>query len=160
MNSASRPDTAEYVPTEAEIDQVVVQAVAAAAKGENIEALLEAMLASFPPDLRDKIRKKFSAALTKRGFHQPAKDAEVVPHSALGRIRDVFTLTAKQTLARIASLTRSRPDVAARIEEAGKMLIRNGVVLESVQLSEADLGTLAPSAGIKQTQERGGGRGA
>jgi len=138
---------------EQQLDTLVVQAVDAAAKGESIEQLLEVMLASIPSHLREKLRSKFSAALEKRKLRQPSKDADIASHTALARIRDIFAVTTRQAFDRIAALVRSRPDIASAIEQAGKMLMRNGVVADKLQVSEADLGAMSPSAGIAQAPQ-------
>lgn len=138
---------------------MIAKAVEAAAKGENIEQLLEMMLAMVPSTERDKIRRRFPAALKKRGMRQPASDADIGSHTAMERARNVFVLTAKQALARIMSLLRARPDIASKVEQAGKALTRHGVALDRRQMSEADIGTFGPSVGATQTtQDRGPGR--
>jgi hypothetical protein len=156
-----KQDDSEYYNPEEEdkqIDEMIAQGVAAATKGENISQLLEVILAAFSPEAKEKIRKKFSASLGKRGLKMPAADADIPSRATLVRIRDIFTLTAKQALDRIASLTRSRPDIAQTIKQAGEALMRNGVVVDKVQVSEADLGTMAPSAGLGKGQGQGTGR--
>ncbi len=48
-------DTGDYLPSEQELDEMVAKAVAAAAKGMNIEQLQETMVASLPNELREPI---------------------------------------------------------------------------------------------------------
>jgi hypothetical protein len=141
---------------EQQLDQMVAQAVEIAAKGENVEQLLEVILESFPTQAKEKLRKKFAAALAKRGLRQPAADADIPSRGAFARIRDMLALSARQALDRIIGLTRSRPDVAATIAQAGKILMKNGVVVDKVQVSEADLGTMAPATGVGQAPKQGG----
>ena len=58
------------------------------------------------------------------------------------------TLAYKQ----IAMLVRLRPDIAARIMQAGKALARNGVTADGVQISEFYLGRISPYVqGSRQT---------
>ena len=156
----SNSDTAQSrnPKEEQQLDQMIAQAVEVAAKGENVEQLLEVILESFPAYAKEKLRKKFAAALAKRGLKAPAADADIPSRGTFARIRNMLALSAKQALDRIAGLVRSRPDVAATITQAGRILMKNGVVVDKVQVSEADLGAMAPMAGVGKAQQ--GGRGA
>ncbi len=141
------------------LDQMIAKAVEAVAKGENPEQVLEVMLETLPANIRDNMRKKFSAALAKRKLRQPGREVADIPsHGTLARLRDMFAQSARQTLDRIKNLVRARPDIATAVSQAGKILVKNGVVVDRVQVSEADLGTFAPSAGIKGPAQ-GTGRG-
>jgi hypothetical protein len=153
-NSSSGSDNAKE---DQQLDQMIATAVAAAAQGESVASLLEVLLASFPPSAKDKIRQRFVAALKKRGLKEPL-EGEVPSRGAIARIRDMFAQSARQAIDRIVALVRSRPDVAASIAQAGKMLIKNGVIAERVDISEADLGSISPLAGtgkqVTQSTER------
>lgn len=147
---------------ESKIDQMIAQAVEAAAKGENIDQLLELLQSSAPASKKDAIKKKFAAALKKRGLRTPSGQvADTPPRSALDRLRNALAITAQQALERVVMLVRSRPDVAARVQEAGQMLARNGVTVDRIQIREAELGNLAPGVTAAKSQQRGDtGRGA
>lgn len=143
---------------EEDLDYMVEQAVEAAAKGENIEQLLDVMLASVTGARKDKLRKKFSAALKQRNMRTPSGDGDVPSRKTLARLRDVLAVTARQAYERVAALMRARPDLAERIQEAGNALAANGVTVERIQIiNEADLGTIAPTA-VGKSQTRGDGR--
>lgn len=144
---------------EQQVDEMIANAVALAAKGENIEQLLEVILESFPNQVKDKIRKKFAASLTKKGIRAPATDADIPSRGTFARIRDMLAQSARQAMDRITSLVRSKPDVAASIAQAGKILMKNGVIIDRVQVSEAELGTMAPATTIGKGQSQGQGTG-
>lgn len=146
---------------EAQLDQVIAQAVEAAAKGENVDQLLELLLSSATGSKKEKIKKKFAALLKKRGLKQPSGQVADIPaRSALDRLRNALTMTAQQAMERVRLLVRSRPDVAARINEAGQMLARNGVSVDRVQIRAADLGNLSPTITAKAQTRGDTGRGA
>ena len=157
-NNSSAPPNKQS-QEEQQMDQMVAQAVEAAAKGENVEQLLEALLSLLPNKAKDTMRSKFSAALKKRGLRQPTSDGtEIVSRPTLTRLRDIVTASMRQTMDRIAILLRNRPDIAKSVEQAGKILMKNGVIVERVNISEAELGNMAPIAGVgqkSQTTERG-----
>ncbi len=132
-----------------EIDRMVELAVNAAAKGENIEQLQEIMLVSLPAKMRESLKKKFAAALTKNKMRAPTGDADIPSRNALSRIRKIFTETARAAMQRVVGLMRSRPDLAAQVKQVGQALAKSGVVLDkSSQVTEADLGNISPTAGI------------
>lgn len=139
---------------EAQIDQMVAQAVEAAAKGENIEQLQEVMFSSLPSGQKDKIKKKFAEALKKRGLRQPTGDADLPSKSALIRMKLALAVTAQQAMDRVALLIRSRPDVAKAVKMAGQVLMRNGVKVDRIGMSETELGQISPVA-VGQAQTRG-----
>lgn len=146
---------------EAQLDQVIAQAVQAASKGENVEQLLEVMLSTVSGKLKDQVKKKFSAALKSKGLRQPTGEADVPSKSTLTRIRLTLALSAKQALDRVLLLVRARPDVANAVKQAGQILAENGVTVDKIQISEAELGNLT-SVAVARSQTRGGdtGRGA
>ena len=152
-------DTDEYTPSEQELDAMIAKAIAAAEKGESIEQLLEAMLASVPTSSRESVRKKFSQVLARKGLRQPASDAPIASRTMMIRIRDVFAVTARQALTRIAALLKSRPDIADVVSQAGKVLAGSGVLLVKGEVTEADLGTMSPpnvtKAATRETEGRG-----
>ena len=152
-NNQSDDEQSHDQQEEQEMNRLVAQAVEAAAKGEDVGQLLEFMLVQFTGPAKDRLRMKFSAALKKRGLRQPSSDADIPSRNTLARISNIFAVSAKQAFDRIVALVRSRPDIAATIDQAGKMLMKNGVILDTVQVSEADLGTMAPMGGINQTQQ-------
>lgn len=144
---------------EAQLDQVIEQAVQAAAKGENVEQLLEVMLSSVSGKLRDVLKQKFSAALKKRGLRQPSGEADIPSKSTLTRIRLALAISVKQAFERVLLLVRARPDVANAIKQAGQTLARNGVTVERIQISEAELGNLSAVTTAKSQQRNDTGRG-
>ena len=162
MASNNNSEDAAYFnkEEEAQLDQVIVQAVEAAAKGENVDQILELLLSTAQGSQKDKIKKKFAAALKKRGLKQPSGQAPDVPsRSALDRLRAALTITAAQALERVVMLVRARPDIAARIKEAGSALARNGVTVDRIQIREADLGSLSPTVTAKSQTRGDTGRG-
>lgn len=137
-----------------DLDIAVAQAVEAAAKGESIEQLLELMMSAVTGPRKDLLRKKFAAALKKRGLKEPRGDADVPSRNVLARLRDALAISAKQAFDRVAALMRSRPDLAARVQEAGRVLAQNGVTVDKIQISEAELGTIIPNS-MGKSQARG-----
>ncbi len=163
MTNDYNSEDAEYFNKEQESqqDQVVAQAVEAAAKGENIEQLLELMMASASGEQKEKIKKKFAAALKKRGLRAPKGDGADVPsRSTLARLRNALAISAQQAFERVVKLARARPDIATLVKQEGQVLASNGVMVEKIKIvSEADLGALAPTA-VGKSQARGdAGRG-
>ncbi len=139
---------------EQDVNQMVETAVNAAAKGASVEQLMEVMLASVSTEMRDKVRKRFTAALAKRGLRAPKKDADLASRNALSRVRQLLAVTAKQAMERVRNLMRARPDIAASVQQAGQVLMKNGVSVDRIQISEAELGTLAPrSVGQVRNQD-------
>ena len=158
-NSSSGEDSRHTDPEEQQLDDLISRAVQAAAKGENVEQLLEVMLASLPVSDKEKTRKKFSAALAKRGLRQPSGEPDVPSRQTLSRIRAALTTSTKQMIERIMQLVRARPDIAAQLKQAGTVLLRNGVMADKVvSMSEADLGTIAPTAVGRAQPERSAAR--
>ena len=155
-NTGSGGSANYFPPEEQSVDQLIEQAVQAASKGENIEQLLEAMQGTLPASMKDAVRKKFSQALAKKGLKTPGNDpADVPSRRTLARIREALAVSSRQMMDRIKLLVRIKPDVASRIQEAGRILVKNGVMQDKVSLTEADLGTMAPSAARSSTQDRG-----
>lgn len=148
----------EYIPSDKELDTMIATAVEAAAKGDNIEQLQEIMLAQIPAEARDKLRKKFAAVLAKRGLRQPTSYMVIPSQGAVARMRAMFAVTARQALDLILNLVRTRPDLAARIDAAGKTLARNGVVLDR-SLSDEGISNITPSVAVAKSADRSGGRG-
>jgi hypothetical protein len=148
----------EYIPSDKELDAMIATAVTAAGKGENIEQLQEIMLAQLPAEAREKLRKKFAAALAKRGLRQPTSHMVIPSQTTVARLRAMFTVTARQAIDRVMNLIRTRPDLAARIDAAGKTLARNGVVLDR-SLSDDGLNNVTPSVAVAKSTDRSGGRG-
>jgi hypothetical protein len=148
----------QFSTEEQSFDQLMSQAVEAAAKGENIEQILEVMLVQFSSKEKERVRKAFAAALAKRGLRQPSGDPDIAPRNTLSRIRNALAVSTKQMIDRIMLLVRLKPDVAARIQQAGRMLAKNGVAVDKTPLSEAELGTLSPTAAraTGRGQDRGG----
>jgi hypothetical protein len=144
---------------ETQTDQLVVNAVEAAAKGENADQLLEVMLNNVAPEQREDLRRKFAAALKKRNLKQPQGNSDVPSHSALERLREALTVTAKQAFERVLMLIKSRPEIAVQVERAGKILTQSGVTVERIQIREADIANVTPgTAGLTQIRnepERG-----
>ncbi len=143
-------------------DLVIDHAVEAAAKGENVEQLLEIMLVSIPANRRNAVKAKFIAALKKRGLRAPSKDADIPSRKTLDRLRNALTITAKEAYNRVLALVAARPDVAARIKQAGEILAKNGVTAEKIQMiRESELGTISHNApGVSQSfRDTGQGRG-
>src|SRR5581483_440898 len=89
---------------EAQQDMLVEHAVEAAARGENVEQLLDVMLASVSGAQKDKVKGKFIAALKKRGLRVPGKDADVPSRNALDRLRNALTITAREAYERVMRL--------------------------------------------------------
>ncbi|HEU5047943.1 MAG TPA: hypothetical protein VFT64_08895 [Rickettsiales bacterium] len=139
---------------EAQIDQMIAQAVEAAAKGENVEQLQEVMFSNLPAGQKDKIKKKFAEALKKRGLRQPSGEADVPSKSTLIRMKLALAVTARQAMERVMLLVRARPDVANAIKQAGQTLARNGVTVDRIGMSETELGQISPVS-VGQAQTRG-----
>lgn len=137
---------------EEDIDQIVARAVEAAVKGENIDHLLEVMLAKLPAPQKEKLRKKYAAALRQRGLREPKSSADFPAKSALTRLQNALTTSARQAYERVVALIRLRPDIASRVAEAGQILARHGVTVEKIRISEADLGASTPSQSVGQAQ--------
>lgn len=136
------------------LEQLIAKAVDAAAKGENVDQILEVMLTSLPVAFKEKARKQFAAALAKRGLKQPTGEADIPSRATLSRIREALSVSARQMMDKIAQLMRSRPDLAATIAQAGKVLAQNGVMSDKVTISEGDLGTIAPSTGTAKSGQQ------
>jgi hypothetical protein len=150
-----------FDPEEQSLDELIIKAVDTTAKGENVEQVLEVMLVSLPASEREKAKKKFSAALAKRGMRQPSGEPDIPSRTTLARIRASLSISTRQMIERIMQLVRSRPDIARNVQQAGKALLQNGVAADRVTVSEGDLGTMAPAAGAgKRQQDRGSGRNA
>jgi hypothetical protein len=71
----------------------------------------------------------------------------------------MLAITTRQMLDRIMQLMRSRPDIAAAIQQAGRALTQSGVKDDKVTVPEGDLGTIAPGTTVSKPQDRGAGRG-
>jgi hypothetical protein len=141
------------------LEQLIEKAVNAVAKGENVDQVLEVMLASLPAAFKEKARKSFIAALGKRGLKAPTGEADIPSRATLNRIREMLAITTRQMLDRIMQLMRSRPDIAAAIQQAGRALTQSGVKDDKVTVPEGDLGTIAPGTTVSKPQDRGAGRG-
>jgi len=159
--SGSNADNQSFNPEDQSVEELIAKAVEAVAKGENVEQVLEVMLASLPANAKEKIRKQFAAALAKRGLRQPSGEGDIPSRATLSRIRAALSVSTRQMMERIMQLVRSRPDIAAQLQQAGKALVQNGVMADRVaSVSEADLGTIAPSTAGKAQPDRGSGRSA
>lgn len=159
---ASNGDSIEYYnpkDIEKELDRLIEAAIKAAHKGENPEQLLDVMLTTVPGPVRDRLRKRFAAALKKQGLREPSGEADVPSRTARARLINLFTLSARQAMDRILALAKLRPDVATRIRQSGKVLARYGVVAESMRRSEVELGDMAPTVTVATTQDQGTTRG-
>ena len=154
---------AEYYDTkdmEKEIDRRVDLAVKAAAKGENVEQLQEIMMVSLPAKMRESLKKKFAAALTKHKLKVPTGEADVPSRNTLSRIRKIFMETARAAMQKVTNLMRARPDLAAQVRQVGQALAKSGVALDrTAQISEVDLGQISPTAGIGSARGQQGGKG-
>jgi hypothetical protein len=157
--STHAPGAQKLDPQEQSLDQLIDKAVEAAAKGENAAQILEIMLLELPANERDKAKKRFAAALAKRGLRAPGGEADIPSRTVLARIRRALALSTRQMMERILMLVRLRPDLAARIQQAGRVLAKHGVQADKVTVTESDLGTIVPSAGIAAAPDRGAGRG-
>jgi hypothetical protein len=155
-------NTQSYDLDEQPLDDLIAKAVEAAAKGENVEQLLDVMLAALPAKIKEKARKAFAAGLAKRGLRQPSGEADIPSRATLSRIRAALSVTTRQMIDRISRLLRSRPDIASSIQQAGQVLAKNGVRDDKVTVSEAELGTMAAPAvaAAKPQKDQGTGRGA
>ena len=130
---------------EQRIEQMINQAVQAVARGENPEQLLEVMLLSVTGAEKEKLKKRFAAALASRKLRQPSNDAADIPsRGMLAKLQAILAVPAKQAFDKVMSLIRSRPDIAAIVAEAGQVLAANGVKVEKITITEADLGTIPP----------------
>ncbi len=141
------------------LDELVAKGVEAAAKGENVEQILEVMLAGLPNKAKEKARKAFSSALAKKGLRQPSGEADIPSRTTLSRIRSALAMTTQQMVDRITKLLKSRPDLVSNIQQAGQMLVRNGVRNDQVSMTDADLGTMAPTVTVAKSQQRDQGAG-
>jgi ribosomal protein L12E/L44/L45/RPP1/RPP2 len=143
----------DYIPTEEELDTLVIRAVAAALEGDSIEELLEALLSSVPMSVRETVRRKYAALLKAKGLRAPGKSEDIASRETVARIRALFALTSAQILARIQNLLRARPDIAATVREAGQTLLSHGVTVEEI-VSESDLGVIAPATSLGKAAPR------
>jgi flagellar motor protein MotB len=153
--SANHQEDEDYYKKEQEtmLDQMIEQATEAVAMGENVDQILEIMLSSATGKQKEAIKQKFTALLKKRGLAMPKGESDIPSHNVLDRIRNALAMTAKQAFDRVMALMQSRPDVASQVAEAGRMLAKNGVMIERIQMSESELGTIAPTA-IGKSQGR------
>ena len=161
MKTTSKPSgggSELYDPNdmEKEIDRMVEVAVKAAAKGENVEQLQEVMMASLPAKMRESLKKKFSAALTKGKMRPPTGEVDIPSRNTLSRIRLLFVATAKAAMQKVQNLMRTKPDLAAQVKAVGAALAKSGVALDkTANVTEADLGQIAPTAGVGARQSQG-----
>jgi hypothetical protein len=129
-----------------QINDMIAQAMDQVEKGANPEAVLGAILESLPAHQKEKVKKRFQAVIDQRR----QKETKEKPKG----LKALASLFAKQTLDKIISVLRSRPDVQRKVQEAGKTLMRNGVVVDMVRVAENDLGTLAPMVGVAQQKDQ------
>ncbi len=130
-----------------QMDAMISQAVDAIEKGASPESVVGSLLESLPPHLQEKAKKRLRGAIENR---KPSAGSLEKPKG----LRALASLMAKQAFDKITSVLRTRPDVQRRVQEAGKTLMRNGVVVDMVRVSENDLGTLAPMLGVAQQKDR------
>lgn len=143
-NSDSGGGRQQFSEEEQTLDQLIAQACDAAAKGDSVEQIQEIMLVQFSSKEKEKVRKAFAAALARRGLKQPKGDPDIAPRNTLSRIRNALAVSARQMIERIMLLVKIKPDVAARIQAAGRILVKNGVAVDRA-VGEAELGTIAPT---------------
>jgi len=157
MNSQDSEDSQGYNKQEDPLEQMINQAVAAAGKGENIEHLLEVLLLTTTSNKeKDKIRKRFAAALVKNKIREPKENTDVPPRNVLSRLQALLAIPAKMAYDKVVALMRSRPDLEQAVKQAGDILARNGVSVEKIRIAEAELGTIQPSSGISSGQAKPG----
>lgn len=145
-----------FSPEEQSLDQLVEQGAAAVAKGENPEQILEQIQGLISNKEKETARKKLSAALAKRGLRAPSTDVADIPsRRTLARLKAALSQSTRQMVDRIMLLVKFKPDVAARIKQAGQVLAKNGVRVDKVALSDVDLGTISPSVGMNTGVDRG-----
>jgi len=144
------------LPTEQEIDQIVQRGLKAAAKGENVNHLLEVMASLFPEKARETVARKFSKALAQKKLPQPSRNQDVLPRSKLVRIHRMFTrIVQQQAVARVTALMNSKPQTASDVKKQGRKLAVKGVKADKDHLTGADLGTIAPTAAVKPKRDQG-----
>jgi len=115
------------LPTDQEIDQVVQRGLKAAAKGENVDHLLEVMAMQFSGQAADMITQKFTQALKKKRLQLPSENPDIPSRSKLARIHKMFeALIQKQAVARVAALAASKPEIFANAEKQGGKLSSDG----------------------------------
>lgn len=137
-----------------QVQTAIEAAMAELERGSNPEAVLAGVLSSLPVHLQDKIKKRFQAAVQDfQARKARANQSTNAPAKAAG-LRALTSLMAKAAFDKIMAVIRSRPDVKNRIQQAGTTLMRNGVVVDMVRVSEADLGNLPPSVGVGKGQEK------
>lgn len=129
-----------------QINAVIAQAMEIVEKGGNAEALLS----SLPPHLQERAKKWLRAAVEEKRAAKSSKEVDSKPKG----LRALTTLMAKQAFDKIIAAVRSRPDVQTRVQEAGRVLMRNGVIVDMVRVAESDLGTLPPMVGVAKQKEQ------
>ena len=116
------------LPTEQEIDQVVERAVRAAAKGENVDHLLEVMGKLFPLQAKGEITRKFKKALKQKKLQEPSDDPDIPARSKLPRLHRMFEkIIQQQAAARVAALAAVKPEVLANAGQQGDKLTGSDV---------------------------------
>lgn len=130
------------------INDMVTQALELAGQGQNVDALIS----SLPKHLQDRVKKRVMAAQQQK---QATQRAAAAPDAkGKGGLRAVIGLMAKQAYDKITSTMKAKPDFQRKVQEAGKVLMRNGVIVDQVRVSELDLGNLAPSVGVAKDKDK------
>jgi|ERR1039457_2192475 hypothetical protein len=146
-------------PTEQELDEVIQRGMKAAAKGANVDHLLQVMTALFPANARAEITKTFSRALAQKRLQQLSSDPDIAPRSKLVRLHKMFEIIVQQqAIARVTALATKKPDIAAEVNRQGKKLADSGVKGGREHLTGADIGTISPSTAVKPERDRSSGR--
>jgi large subunit ribosomal protein L13 len=105
---------------------------------------------------KDKIRKRFAAALVKNKIREPKETSDIPPRNVLSRLQALLAIPAKMAYDKVVNLMRSRPDLEQAVKQAGDILAKNGVLVEKIRIAEAELGTIQPSSGISSGQAKPG----
>jgi hypothetical protein len=132
------------------INDKVNQIVELADQGANVSAMIE----SLPAHLQDKVKKRVAAVQQNKKQAQQKTAAASTDAKQKTGLRALVGLMAKQAYDKIASTMKAKPDFQRKVQEAGRVLMRNGVIVDTVRVSETDLGNLPPMVGVAQEKDK------
>ena len=126
------------VPDEAELDErqgEIVQAVDRVVEGEDVRAVLGALLARFPEEARDAVIARFRRRIEELNQEYARRRAEEERRRARGTIIDgelfnlasAVLLMATGTYEGVAGLLRQRPDLETQVADVGRELLSHGM---------------------------------
>lgn len=150
-------------PYEAQLQSAVNRV----AGGEAPDRVLSGITEMMPANAKAAVTRRFQFLLHQRGVKptQPTLDVAVQPPRPQDPARRKFGLAqaallmATGTLDAIKNLVLRRPDVAARIQDIGQKLARNGVQADMVLLERLEIVRAQAIERIRQQRNRAGGGG-